>query len=197
MYVLKSVVVLSEWPFYNAFFECLIYLVTMAASELALPIERYVTNLFEGGRGRAGGGASLRVFSRAARPVPIPPPGSVRVHFRIGPHRVEFWRPPLQSLPQPKFPSDLIFRFLSPKHVVQLQALMMIEAKIIFHSQNECARSRARARVCVCVCVCVCVRMCVCACVRVCVCACVRVCVGLRGCACECVRRRDRRAILS
>jgi len=90
VYVLKSIVILSEVPLYNAFFQCLIYLTGITASDQGtVPLEHYVANLFE---------------------VPKPPPGSVRLHHFIGPNRVEFWRPELQSLPQPKFPLDTIFR---------------------------------------------------------------------------------------
>jgi len=45
--VLKSICILSEWPFYQGCMELLAYLALLSGANLPLPLESYLANIFE------------------------------------------------------------------------------------------------------------------------------------------------------
>lgn len=115
-YTLKSFCTISMMPFYHHFQEALVHLHTLTSASLSVPWERHMSNLFE---------------------VPVPPPRVV-VTMSVGDHDIKFWRPDRDDMPLLRFPSDLIFRYLSVRNVVQLLSLLMLEVKVVVHSHNEC-----------------------------------------------------------
>ena len=70
----------------------------------------------------------------------------VVVVHNLGPYRVEFWRPPPRALPAPRFSSDILFRYLSPRTVTLALSLILHEQKIIVHAQNEGAHRTGKGR---------------------------------------------------
>jgi len=153
VYVLKSICILSEWPFYQGCMELLAYLALLSGAHLPLPLESYLANIFEStpaGPGLRPAGVA-RLTAAVGRPptwacgtVPAPPAGGVLVRHSVGPCRVEFWRAPPRSLPEPRFPVDVLFRHLSIRTVAHAVALLLHEHKVIVHAQNEGVRRAHR-----------------------------------------------------
>ena len=118
-YRTKCVAILSHYPFFQGYKKALklLYRVAMGGQSTA-PIERYISNL---------------VLS-----VPLPSPGTnVVLDWGLGDsNAIVFRRPGREDLPMLGVSFLPLFHMLSPKNIVRVWSLMLLERKIIFHSHD-------------------------------------------------------------
>jgi hypothetical protein len=116
LYSVKSLIVLSHYPFFNLFREVLEVLYRTSLSNAPVPMERYVQNII--------------------REVPLPPLGRVDVSFAVSDVSITLWRPPRNQLPMVDFSFRPLFMSLSVDHILLVFAAMCSETKICFCCSN-------------------------------------------------------------
>eukprot|EP01135_Chromosphaera_perkinsii_P000024 Nk52_evm3s16 gene=Nk52_evmTU3s16 len=126
-FVPKSLCILSRYGFFSAFGKFLRGFYSLIVEVSPLPIERYISNMFE---------------------IPLPPPGSVSVHVNIGSESVCFVRPPKSGLPLMDFSLLPLFCALDIDVIIDIMALLLSEAKVIFFSRHHALLAPIAEAVC-------------------------------------------------
>ncbi|EFC38180.1 predicted protein [Naegleria gruberi] len=116
IYMSKSIVLISHYPFYNLFKFFLTQMYRISITPSKIPIERFISNfIFE---------------------VPLPCQGKVQVHYSIGDKEIFITRPPPNELPMAEVDFELLFCTLSIENIMILFDLVLQEKKILFTSSH-------------------------------------------------------------
>merc|ERR1719401_1702854 len=119
-YAPRVLVLLSTWPYLEAFRTYLTQLYRLATTTdvMTVPIERYVQNI--------------------CSEVPAPPPGTFEVRLRVPPdHECRFWAPPAeQPVPYVSLPFGVLFECLDIGNVLFAWYALACERKVLLVSSQ-------------------------------------------------------------
>eukprot|EP00602_Paraphysomonas_sp_CaronLab_P011580 CAMPEP_0185041108 /NCGR_PEP_ID=MMETSP1103-20130426/39971_1 /TAXON_ID=36769 /ORGANISM="Paraphysomonas bandaiensis, Strain Caron Lab Isolate" /LENGTH=288 /DNA_ID=CAMNT_0027580701 /DNA_START=43 /DNA_END=906 /DNA_ORIENTATION=- len=116
VYMPKSLVLLSHYPFYNLFRCSLEQIYRISLSSSPLPMERYISNLLQ---------------------VPLPPHGCIEVSYcSLADCTLTISRPPKNQLPMVDFSYRPLFTCLSVDNILLIFSYLMYEHKICFASDS-------------------------------------------------------------
>jgi DENN domain-containing protein 5 len=117
VFVPKSLVVISHFPFFHAFREFLKQLYQLSVMETPLPIERYIANFIS--------------------EIPLPPPGKVEVKFGfMSVVQFTIFRSAPNELPTAKFSFRPLFTALSISNILVVFGCLLEETKVVLFSKN-------------------------------------------------------------
>ena len=113
----KSLVVLSQYPFFDLWRKFLLQIYRIALAEAPLPIERFIANFVS--------------------EVPLPPPGRIQVKFGFTLKDIWYIQlPPLNRLPLSNFSYRPLFASLSVSNVMVVAACLMQETRVALVSRH-------------------------------------------------------------
>lgn len=115
-YAVKSLVILSHYPYYNLFREVLEVLYRISLSAAPVPMERYIQHV--------------------VTELPLPPQGRIEVAFTIGDRTLTLWRPPKNQLPMIDFSLRPLFSILSVDSILQVFGALCTETRTCFCASN-------------------------------------------------------------
>eukprot|EP01083_Nonionella_stella_P026068 71769_1 len=115
IYVPKCICLLSRWSYFDSFKTFLTELYRISIAPTRLPIERYISNLWE---------------------APLPRTSRVSVHLHISDKKCVFSRPPADDFPLLDLKLDLLFGCLSLDVILIVMNSLLLEKKVILHSER-------------------------------------------------------------
>uniref|UniRef100_A0A0G4FXC1 UDENN domain-containing protein n=1 Tax=Chromera velia CCMP2878 TaxID=1169474 RepID=A0A0G4FXC1_9ALVE len=115
-WVPKALCLLSRWPFFAVFYRFLYHLYRKSISANDAGIE----------------GAVVALLAET----PVPPPGGLEVHFRVGDVSLALSRPAVNQLPLLQVPVDVLFDRLTVESVVSLWSAVLLERRVALVSAH-------------------------------------------------------------
>lgn len=116
-YSIKSLLILSHYPYYNLFRETLEVLYRISLSAAPVPMERYIQHVIT--------------------ELPLPPQGKIEVAFTMGDRTLTLWRPPKNQLPMVDFSLRPLFSTLCVDNILLIFGALCTETRICFCSSNS------------------------------------------------------------